>query len=120
MTQYIVLLPSSEAEWAAATDEQRAEVFAAHTDFARLLGERGHKMTGGSALTKSAEARVVRGTLDNVTVTEGPYAESVEQLSGFYTIETDDFDDLAKVCGRLAGTPTHRIVEVRPLDEAMG
>jgi hypothetical protein len=118
MTEYMLLLPGSDARWAAATPEQREGVHAVHTRFARLLEERGHKMTGGAALTPSSEARVVRGDLDDVTVTEGPYAESVEQVSGFYTVATDDLDDLLKLCGLLSGTGFHD-VEVRafaPLD----
>jgi hypothetical protein len=118
MTEYMLLLPGSDARWAAATPEQREGVHAVHTRFARLLEERGHKMTGGAALTPSSEARVVRGDLDDVSVTEGPYAESVEQVSGFYTVATDDLDDLLKLCGLLSGTGFHD-VEVRafaPLD----
>ena len=34
----------------------------------------------------------------NHTVTDGPYAETVEQLTGFYIVETDDLDDLVEVC----------------------
>jgi hypothetical protein len=118
MTEYMLLLPGSEANWASATPEQRENVHAAHTRFASLLEERGHKMTGGAALTPSAEAKVVRGELDDVTVTEGPYAESVEQVTGFYTVATDDLDDLVKICGLLSATGFHD-VEVRafqPLD----
>jgi hypothetical protein len=53
---------------------------------------------------------VVRGTLDHVSVTDGPYAETVEQLTGFYLVESDDLDDLLNVCGLVSeGDP----VEVR-------
>jgi hypothetical protein len=116
MTEYMLLLPGSDAKWESATPEQRQAVHAAHSQFARLLEERGHKMTGGAALTPSSEARVVHGALDDVTV--GPYAESVEQVSGFYTVATDDLDDLLRICGLLSATGFHD-VEVRaflPLD----
>jgi hypothetical protein len=36
-------------------------------------------------------------------VSEGPYAETVEQLTGFYGVDSDDLDDLLRVCGLLAG-----------------
>ena len=76
----------------------------------RLLEERGHRMTGGAELAPLAEAKVVRGTRDAVTVTDGPYAETVEQLTGFYLVETDDLDDLLNLCGLLSeGDP----IEVR-------
>ena len=47
-----------------------------------------------------------------VAVTEGPYAESAEQLSGFYLVRTDDLDDLLQVAGMLADGDGS--VEVRP------
>jgi hypothetical protein len=115
MTEYLVLLPSPEARYATATDQELADLHTAHTEFVQLLEERGHKMTGGAQLTPSSQARVVRGTaLDEVALTDGPYAESAEQVAGYYLVETDDVDDLGKVCGRLLATPFHPAVEIRP------
>lgn len=110
MTEYAVLLPGDEQGWADATKEERDRVYARHGEFMRLLGERGHKVTGGAELAHSSTARTVRGDLDAVTVTDGPYAEGAEQLTGFYLVESDDLDDLLKVCGLLAGSDR---VEVR-------
>ena len=112
MTQYVVLLPGDESAWANATEEQRSETYAKHGEFARLLGERGHKITGGNELTHSSEAKVVRNGADGVVVTDGPYAETVEQLTGFYVVDTDDLDDLLQVVGLLAGDDG--AIEVRP------
>ena len=109
-TTYAVRFPGEESGWAQATPERREQVYALHTEFIRLLAERGHQMTGGAELAHSAQAKVVRGHRDAVTVTEGPYAETVEQLTGFYLVATDDLDDLLNLCGLLsAGDP----VEVR-------
>lgn len=102
MTTYVVLLPGDESTWASATEEQRAAMYAKHGEFARLLEERGHKATGGAELTHSRTAKVVRRSGDAITVTDGPYAETVEQLTGFYVVETDDLDDLLEVAGILA------------------
>jgi hypothetical protein len=112
MTEYVVLLPGDESAWANATDEQRSETYARHGEFARLLGERGHKITGGSELTHSREAKLVRNGPGGVVVTDGPYAETVEQLTGFYVVDTDDLDDLLQVVGLLAGDDG--AIEVRP------
>jgi hypothetical protein len=120
MTQYIVLLPADEARYGTAAPQDRADLTAAHGEFVQLLAERGHKMTGGAQLTPSSSARVVRGTgLDDVTLTDGPYAESAEQVGGYYIVESSDVDDLAKVCGRLLATPFHEAIEIRPLVEGM-
>lgn len=110
MTQYVVLLPGDERTWAEADAETRKRVYARHEEFSRLLAERGHTITGGAELEHSSKAKVVRGERGSVTVTDGPYAETVEQLSGFYLVESDDLDDLLDVCGLLAGAEG---VEVR-------
>jgi hypothetical protein len=105
MTEYAILLPGNEARWATASAEDRAAMYARHNEFAVKLAERGHKVTGGAELASSQEAVVVRGSSngDAATVTEGPYAETVEQLTGFYLVDTDDLDDLLQVVGFLAG-----------------
>ncbi len=46
---------------------------------------------------------MVRHGDGGVAITEGPYAETVEQLTGFYTVESDDIDDLLQVAAMLAG-----------------
>jgi hypothetical protein len=101
MTTYAVLLPGDESAWANATAEQRAAMYEKHNRFAELLAERGHKVTGGAELTGSAAGKIVSGSLDSVTVTDGPYAETTEQLTGFYTVETDDLEDLLNIAGIL-------------------
>ncbi len=110
MTTYAVLLVGDEQPWAEAGPKERARVYGLHEEFVRLLAERGHTVTGGAELVPSAEAKVVRGNRDAVTVADGPYAETVEQLGGFYLVETDDLDDLLQLCGLLSeGDP----IEVR-------
>jgi hypothetical protein len=102
MTEDAILLPGDESRWAAATDEQCAATYARQGEFAAALAARGHTITGGAELTHSKEAKVVRGAAGDVTVTDGPYAETVEQLTGFYVVRSDDPDDLLDVCRILA------------------
>jgi hypothetical protein len=112
MTTYVVLLPGDESTWESATPEQRAAMYEIHGRFAATLAERGHKITGGAELTHSRSTKQVRrDAAGAVLVSDGPFAETVEQLTGFYVVESDDLDDLLQVCGLLAngGAP----VEVR-------
>ncbi len=102
MTTYVVLLPGDEATWAAATEAEKKVVYARHGEFAEALAARGHKITGGAELTHSSTARTVRRKGGELEVTEGPYAETVEQLTGFYVVESDDLDDLLQCVGILA------------------
>jgi hypothetical protein len=102
MTDYVVLLPGNEDTWAATPEDERQRVYARHAEFAAALAERGHKVTGGAELTHSREAHVVRRTGGETAVTAGPYAETTEQLTGFYLVQSDDLDDLLEVCAILA------------------
>ncbi|MCK9792358.1 YciI family protein [Isoptericola sp. 4D.3] len=104
MTTYVVLLPGVEDAWENASAEQRAAVYARHQEFARVLAERGHRVTGGAELTHSRTSKqVTRDSAGRVVVTDGPYAETAEQLTGFYLVESDDLDDLLPVCALLSG-----------------
>lgn len=53
-----------------------------------------------------------------MTITDGPYAETVEQLTGFYVVQSDDLDDLLEVCGILADAES--VVEVRAAVDSAG
>lgn len=103
MTEYAILLPGDEASWEQASDQQRRTTYAAHERFITLLAERGHQLVGGAELAHSRTATLVHGELDNVTVTEGPYAETAEQLTGFYLVRTDDLAGLQQLCGLIGG-----------------
>jgi len=113
MSEYVVLLPGNEAAWEAASQEEKQHTYDKHREFARLLEERGHKVAGGSELAHSREAKVVRTSPDGThTVTDGPYTETVEQLTGFYVIESDDLDGLLEICKVLGDGES--VIEVRP------
>jgi hypothetical protein len=101
MTEYVVLIPDNEDSWASASLEDKAATYAKHSAFAAVLAERGHRLITGAELTHSATAHVVSGSLDDVAVTTGPYAESVEQLTGFYLIGSENLDDLLRCTGTL-------------------
>jgi hypothetical protein len=109
--EYAVLIYGNEAVWQSADEATQKEMYAAHGEFARRCAERGHKISAGLELRGTATAKTVRGTAESVTVTDGPFAETAEQLGGFYVVDTDDLDDLADVVGLISfGEP----VEIRP------
>ena len=112
MSTYVVLIPGDDAAWEAKTAAQQAEVFAGHARFARLLAERGHSIVVTFPLEPARTARTLRRTPDGVVVTDGPYAEATEQVSGLYVIESDDVDDLVECAREIAAV--ERGVEVRP------
>jgi hypothetical protein len=118
VSAYVVTIPGDESVWEARTDDEWRAVDAAHSAFHTALLERGHTVVASHQLTHSREARVARRAGDDVRVTEGPFAETVEQIGGVYVIETSDVDDLMRLVTQLART--ERAVEVRPTVDHSG
>jgi hypothetical protein len=117
MSRYVVMFPAdSEPEWDARTKAEQQVTFDTDLEFGQLLETRGGAVTGGAGLTHSSKARTIkRGPKADALVTDGPYAESAEQLSGFYLVTCDDYDVLAEVAQVL--TRVHPVVEIRPVEE---
>jgi hypothetical protein len=117
MTDYVVMFPAdNEAERAAGTEADRQARFDIDFEFGTLLEARGGAVTGGAGLTHSSEARTIRrGPKSSVLVTEGPFVESVEQLSGFFVVTCDEYDALVEAAQIL--TRAHPVVEIRPVKQ---
>jgi hypothetical protein len=111
MTTYVVLIPGDDDAWEAKTPAEQSAVFATHAEFARLLEKRGHIIRLTYPLEPASTARTLRRTPTGVVATDGPYAESTEQVSGLYVVDSDDRDDLVECCRVIAAVETG--VEVR-------
>lgn len=93
MTEYVVLIVGdADRWWTSMSLKEREDGYAEYTRFGQELARRGHRVTGGAELHQSSEARSIRP--GSTVVTDGPFAETAEQVGGFYVVETDDLDDL--------------------------
>lgn len=83
--------------------------------YAQSLAETGH-LLAGEALEPVSTASTVRVRNGKLSVTDGPFAETKEQLAGFYMIEAKDLDEAIDLAG---GIPPARVgsIEVRPVRE---
>ena len=118
MPQYVVMFPAdNEAEWEAGTPADQQATFDTDAEFAQQLAERGGAITGGAALAHSRSATTLRrGPESRPLVTDGPFAETAEQISGFFTVTCDDHDALVDVAQVLLRA--HAVVEIRPIEQA--
>lgn len=82
-------------------------------DFDRSIRESGH-CVASEALEPVATARTVRVRDGKVNVMDGPFAETKEQLAGFYMIEAETFDEAVKIASRIPPAEVGS-VEVRPI-----
>lgn len=97
MTEYMVLIVvDGDRWWTSMGLKERKDGYAEYGRFAEELTKRGHKITGGAELHESSEARSIRP--GSTAVTDGPFAETAEQVGGFYLVESDDLEDLLDCC----------------------
>ena len=117
MPDYVVMFPAdSEADWEARSAADRQATFDTDYEFGQRLAARGGAVTGGAGLTPSSQTRTIRrGPEARPVVTEGPYVETVEQISGFFMVTCDDYDALVEAAEVLVRA--HPVVEIRPVAE---
>jgi hypothetical protein len=111
--QYLLMIYTSEAERAAASEADTTRLTAAYMAYAEAMGQAG-VMVGGSRLRPSSTATTVRSPGGKTQVLDGPYAETKEQLGGYFMIEAPDLDTALSWAERCPGTALGA-VEVRPV-----
>jgi hypothetical protein len=114
--KYALLIFGDEAGWDTATDEERQRVYREYDAFAREATTRG-LLRGGEELASSTSATTVRVREGEAAVTDGPFAETKEQLGGFFLIECNDVDEALEMAARIPGARSGAI-EVRPVVES--
>jgi hypothetical protein len=114
MPQYVVFaVDDDENAWEQASEKTRNETYAADQAFGKLLEERGGRIVGGADLSHSRNTRVMTKNGDGTAmVTDGPYAETVEQVSGFFIVECDDLDTVLEAASLML--EGHIRLEIRP------
>ena len=113
--RYMLLIYGDEKMWATMSPEEQKAEFEAYDSYGKWLAEKGF-MRGGDALESTAAATSVRLRDGKVLSTDGPFAETKEQLGGFYQIECDHLDQAIEAASKI---PAARggTIEVRPIAE---
>jgi hypothetical protein len=111
--QYMLLIYSNEAGMQAAPKAQVEQVQAAYGAYTEALQKAG-VMVGGGRLRPTATATTVRVANGKTNVLNGPYAETKEQLGGYYLVDVPDLDAALAWAARCPGA-SHGVMEVRPL-----
>lgn len=111
--QYILMLHASEAGWAELTQAQQEQAMGAYAAYTEALKATG-VLIGVNRLHQSSTATTVRVANGKSQVLDGPYADSKEQLGGYYIIDVPDLDAAISWATRCP-TASHGTVEVRAL-----
>ncbi|HJT99451.1 MAG TPA: YciI family protein [Rhodanobacteraceae bacterium] len=111
--QYLFLLYANEGGWAKLTPAEQEQGKAAYAAYAQALQKEG-ALVGSNRLQPIATATTVRLVDGKAQVLDGPYAETKEQLGGYFLAELPDLDAALAWAARCPGA-SHGVVEVRPV-----
>jgi hypothetical protein len=111
--KYLCLIYESERQWESMPKDQADAIFGEYFAFTDGIKKSGHHL-GGEALQPTQSATTVRVRNGKLSTTDGPFAETKEQLGGFYLIQANDLNDAIQVASRIPGARFGSI-EVRPV-----
>src|ERR1700723_3210892 len=116
--QYLMLIYSQEANFARMTPQEVAAMSAEFGKYTEEITKAG-KYRGGNRLAPTASATTVRVRDGKRVTTDGPFAETKEQLGGYYLIDANDLDEAIALAAKI---PSARfgLIEVRPIVEMGG
>ena len=111
--KYLCLIYDAESNWATMPKAEADKMLGEYGAFTEDIKKSGHYIAG-QALQPTQTASTVRIRQGKVSTTDGPFAETKEQLGGFYLINAKDLNDAIQVAARI---PSARIgsIEVRPI-----
>jgi hypothetical protein len=111
--QYLLMIYRSEAELFKMNDADRQQMSAEYGAFTQSIIQSGH-FKAGDGLQPSTTATTVRVREGKILTTDGPFAETREQLGGYYLVEAKDLDAAIGLAARIPGAKDGSI-EVRPI-----
>ncbi|HWF17477.1 MAG TPA: YciI family protein [Acidimicrobiales bacterium] len=111
--RYLLLIAGDESAFLPAGDDVTMDE--EYAEWMKTMAERG-VLQGGERLRPSADATTVRVRNAEVLATDGPFAETKEQLAGYFLVECKDLDEAIEVAAKIPGAKTGGI-EVRPIWE---
>lgn len=111
--QYMLLIHANEAAYQARSQQEMSQTYAAYMAYTEALKQAG-AWVAGDRLQPTNTATTVRVVDGKTQVLDGPYAETKEQLGGYYLINVPDLDAALSWAARCPGA-SHGTIEVRPI-----
>ena len=111
--QYLLLIYGNESYQNKLTETEEKAVLQEYADFSKSIAQSGH-YRGGNELDRIAKATTVRVRNGKPMTTDGPFAETKEQLGGYYLIEARDQKEAEAIAARIPSVRWGSI-EVRPI-----
>lgn len=116
--KYLCLLYADETQWPKMPPEEAEGWIGEFAAFTQGIRASGHYL-GSNRLQPTAAARTVRVRDERISATDGPFAETKEQLGGYFLIEAGGLDEAVVIAAKIPGA-RYGSVEVRPVfDESL-
>jgi hypothetical protein len=112
--QYLLLIYHDEEKWKTLPETEQRRIMKDFRDFTESIVRSGH-FRAGDQLQSAVSATSVRGKNGKALLTDGPYAETKEQLGGYYLVEAKDRDEALAMATRVPSVHMGGGVEVRPI-----
>ena len=111
--QYMCLIYSDESTWQNMPEDERNAVYGEYMTFTQSIRDSGNHVAGDALQSISTDTSV-RVRNGEALVTDGPFAETKEQLGGYYLVEAKDVDEALKIAQRIPSA-RYGTIEVRPV-----
>jgi hypothetical protein len=111
--QYILLIYGDEKEWDSYPPEAQAAQFQAYEEYTKWLADKGW-IRAGDPLHGTDQATTVRVREGKLLTTDGPFAETKEQLGGYYIVECENLDQAIEAASKVPAAQGGSI-EIRPI-----
>ena len=111
--KYLCLIYENEKSWETMPKEQADAIMGEYFAFTDGIRQSGHYVAG-DALHPTTTATTVRVRNGKISTTDGPFAETKEQLGGYYLIEAKDLNDAIQVASKIPSA-RHGSIEIRPV-----
>ena len=113
--RYLLLCCFDEKRWDALPEPQRDAIMRDYGALLESLHKSGHHLTTGK-LQSASNAATVRSRNGKPVISDGPFAETKEQLGGYHLVECSDLDEAISIAKRIPTLPYGGAVEVRALE----
>jgi hypothetical protein len=112
--KYMLLIVGDESQWADRSEEEQAAAMKSWEDYTQALVDAG-SFVAGEGLQTSTTATTLRVAGGERILTDGPFAETKEQVGGFYVIDCANLDEAIDWAARLPSSEAGGITEIRPV-----
>ena len=113
--QYMLMCCCDEKAWTQLPDSEKDRIMQEYGALIQSLVKSG-QFRGGGQLRSTSSATTVRMKGGKLAFTDGPFAESKEQLGGYHLVECRDLNEALSIAARIPTLPTGGAIEVRPFE----